>query len=65
MKFNFERAHNRYLDPPEPPAHERCDECKEMFDADDLQEIDFCYGEMLLCKDCEARLRAERYNELP
>jgi formylmethanofuran dehydrogenase subunit E len=39
---------DRYLDPPEYSNHSNCDACNEIFDNNDLNEIDGIY----LCDSC-------------
>lgn len=54
---SFEKAHSRYLDPPDPPESDICDECHGEYDADDLREVDSGWW---LCPECiENYLREE------
>lgn len=51
----FIRNHDRYLDPPDPPTHAPCDNCKREFDVDDLTEAEHDWW---LCEECY-----EEYNQ--
>ena len=46
--MEYIKNHDKYLDPPDYPTHSKCDNCGEMFDNDDLHEID----DKWLCDVC-------------
>ena len=59
---NFERAHNRWLDPPDEPTHWECDRCGQVFDGGDLNHNERGYE--WICDDCIEEL-GEEFNSKP
>lgn len=59
MTTNFERAHSRWLDPPEPPTHSKCNRCGDLMDYGDMDEIDGEY----YCEMCADIVRMEEESD--
>ena len=62
MTTNFERAHSRWLDPPDEPTHWECDRCGQVYDGGDLNHNQRGYE--WICDDCIEELGDEESDEI-
>ena len=61
MTTNFERAHSRWLDPPDEATRWECDRCGQVYDGGDLNHNERGYE--WICDDCIEELGEESTDE--